>query len=101
MSWEVGRVLLGLPKSGTPRKPARLHQCFSLGPYPGADTLTDYGGHNACGLLYQYDLTTFRGNVVMDALKTHPICVSNVIERAVILSQGPSLELGDWSPQAV
>ncbi len=44
---------------------------------------------------------TFRGNVVMDALKTHPICVSNVIERAVILSQGPSLELGDWSPQAV
>ena len=30
--------------------------------------------------LCQYDLTTFRGNVVMDALKTHPLCVvSNVI----------------------
>ena len=27
--------------------------------------------------------------------------LENVIERAVILSQGPSLELGDWSPQAV
>ncbi len=26
--------------------------------------------------------------------------LENVIERAVILSQGPSLELGDWSPQA-
>ena len=27
--------------------------------------------------------------------------LENVIERAVILSQGPNLELGDWSPQAV
>ena len=27
--------------------------------------------------------------------------LQNVIERAVILSQGPNLELGDWSPQAV
>ena len=30
--------------------------------------------------LCQYDLKTFRGDVVMDALKTHPICVvSNII----------------------
>ena len=25
--------------------------------------------------LCQYDLATFLGNVVMDALKTHPICI--------------------------
>ncbi len=32
--------------------------------------------------LCQYDLTAFRGNVVMDAMKTHPLCVvSNVIHQ--------------------
>lgn len=32
--------------------------------------------------LCQYDLTTFGGNVVMDALRTHPICiVNNVIHQ--------------------
>ena len=32
--------------------------------------------------LCQYDLTPFRGDVVMDALKTHPLCVvSNVIHQ--------------------
>ena len=30
--------------------------------------------------LCQYDLTQFHGNVVIDALKTHPLCIiSNVI----------------------
>ena len=94
---EYCSVCLSQARRGNPRD---CTSAFRLG-LTLVDILTDYGGHNACGLLYQYDLTTFRGNVVMDALKTHPICVSNVIERAVILSQGPSLELGDWSPQAV
>ena len=32
--------------------------------------------------LCQYELTTFRGNVVMDAMKTHPICIiSSVIHQ--------------------
>ena len=27
--------------------------------------------------LCQYELSAFQGNVVMDALKTHPVCVIN------------------------
>ncbi len=61
---------------------------WSLGKLPTTETLMEWETH--CNVienpravfLCQYDLTAFRGNVVMDAMKTHPLCVvSNVIHQ--------------------
>ena len=61
---------------------------WSLKKLPTAETLMEWESH--CNVienpravfLCQYDLTTFNGNVIMDALKTHPVCVvSNVIHQ--------------------
>ena len=59
---------------------------WSLGKLPTTEKLMEWETH--CNVienpravfLCQYDLTAFRGNVVMDAMKTHPLCVvGNVI----------------------
>ena len=61
---------------------------WSLGKIPTTEKLMEWETH--CNViesppavfLCQYDLTAFRGDVVMDALKTHPLCVvSNVIHQ--------------------
>ncbi len=61
---------------------------WSLGKLPTTEMLMEWETH--CNVienpravfLCQYDLTAFRGNVVMDALKTHPLCVvSNAIHQ--------------------
>ncbi len=61
---------------------------WSLGKLPTTEMLMEWETH--CNVienpravfLCQYDLTAFRGNVVMDAMKTHPLCVvSNVIHQ--------------------
>ena len=61
---------------------------WSLKKLPTTDKLMEWETH--CNtiedppavFLCQYDLTTFPGNVVMDALKTHPLCiVSNIIHQ--------------------
>ena len=61
---------------------------WSLGKLPTTESLMEWETH--CNVLEnpravflcQYDLTAFRGNVVMDAMKTHPLCVvSNVIHQ--------------------
>ncbi len=61
---------------------------WSLGKIPTSEKLMEWETH--CNMveeppavfLCQYDLTAFSGNVVMDALKTHPLCVvSNVIHQ--------------------
>lgn len=61
---------------------------WSLGKMPTTEKLMEWESH--CNIvedplavfLCQYDLTAFRGNVVMDALKTHPTCVvGGVIHR--------------------
>ena len=61
---------------------------WSLGKMPKIEQLMEWEAHcnvveNPPALfLCQYDLTTFRGDVVMDALKTHNTCiVSNVIHQ--------------------
>ncbi len=59
---------------------------WSLGKIPTTEKLMEWETH--CNVienprvvfLCQYDLTAFRGDVVMDALKTHPLCVvGNII----------------------
>ena len=61
---------------------------WSLKKLPTTETLMEWETH--CNVienpravfLCQYDLTTFLGNVVMDALRTHPLCVvSNAIHQ--------------------
>lgn len=61
---------------------------WALGKLPTTEMLMEWETH--CNVienpravfLCQYDLTAFRGNVVMDALKTHPLCVvSNAIHQ--------------------
>ncbi len=61
---------------------------WSLGKLPTTEILMEWETH--CNVienpravfLCQYDLTAFRGDVVMDALKTHPLCVvSNAIHQ--------------------
>ncbi len=54
---------------------------WSLGKLPTTEKLMEWETH--CNVienpravfLCQYDVTAFRGNVVMDAMKTHPLCV--------------------------
>lgn len=61
---------------------------WSLGKMPTTEALMEWETH--CNViesppalfLCQYDLTAFAGTVVMDALKTHPICViSDIIHQ--------------------
>ncbi len=61
---------------------------WSLEKMPTSETLMTWESH--CNVLddpsaiflCQYDLSKFRGSVVMDALKTHPLCiVNNVIHQ--------------------
>ena len=61
---------------------------WSLPKIPTSHSLMEWETHcNTIGsvpavFLCQYDLTQFMGSVVMDAFKTHPLCViSNVIHR--------------------
>ncbi len=61
---------------------------WTLEKLPTTEKLMEWETHCNCVedpapvFLCQYDLTAFLGNVVMDALKTHPICiVSNVIHQ--------------------
>ncbi len=54
---------------------------WSLGKMPNSTRLMEWEAacnvieHPPAVFLCQYDLTQFRGNVVFDALKTHPVCV--------------------------
>ena len=54
---------------------------WTLKKLPTTEKLMEWETHCNCVadpapvFLCQYDLSAFRGNVVMDALKTHPICI--------------------------
>ena len=61
---------------------------WALKKVPSTETLMEWESHCNCVddpaaiFLCQYELPMFRGNVVMDAMKTHPICViSDVIHQ--------------------
>lgn len=75
-----------------PGKFARLRwvgeMTWSLKKLPTTEKLMEWESHCNCVgdpkpvFLCQYDLTSFQGNVVMDALRTHSVCiVANVIHQ--------------------